>query len=365
MVMTKAHPALDTIHDLDTIDDDLDPSARRTVRRPTPPVASAHPSRHPSGQVTGRSTGRSSTGPRLVRLRRAAGWAAAAGTLPYLTLKVLWLTGHLVGVRQPEIMDDLRGLNILTVAMDAVVIALALALGYSRGRRLPAWLVLLPTWVATGLLVPIALVVLPGTLFMVASSSDALAVDPMAEWVRPMVYGGFAWQAIFLAIAFVLYAADRWSGETGGPGSAPGARSRAVLPLLRTLVGGGAVMVVATIVPALVETAAVGSGGQVLSEVVKALLEIAGLVGIVALVRDTSRRRPAVVAGWVGSAVLFAWGMWGTAVTVTASPLGVGGHPLLGLSGLAGVLGGFALAVAGLLAAAGTGVARPPATVDL
>ena len=47
--------------------------------------------------------------------------------------------------------------NVATLAMELVAVMLALALGHRRGQKLPAAVVLIPVWVATGLLAPIAL----------------------------------------------------------------------------------------------------------------------------------------------------------------------------------------------------------------
>ena len=311
-----------------------------------------------------RAAGPASAGPPSIRLRRLAGWAAIAGTLPYLVLKVLWLTGHQVGIRRPDLLDGMDALNAVTVAMDACVIALALALAYPWGRRLPAWLLLLPAWVGGGFLIPMAVVILPSTvLWLIGGGAGGGHADPMEAWVRPMVYGGFAWQGVFLAVAFVLYARDRWPAEVGAGDAVPGVRSREVLPLLRVLAGGGTVMVVLTVGLSVGDAIRAGTAGSVASAVAQAAMEVAGLLGVLALARDTTRRVVSVAAGWIGTGVLFAWGLWGTVNMVAGTPLAASGYPMSGLAGLAGLLGGFALAVAGLLAVTGTGVVRPPATV--
>jgi hypothetical protein len=328
--------------------------ATRTIDPAAPPTA------HARSAAAGRGTA-----PAGQLLRRAAGAAAIAGTVPYLTLKVLWLAGHPVGVRRPELLGQLRALNAVTVVLDACVIGLALALMLRSGRRVPAWLVLLPAWVGTGFLVPMAMVILPGTLLSVlgVGSGPGGAADPLQPWVRPLVYGGLAWQGVFRAVAFVLYARDRWSAELGTGGGAPGARARAVLPLLRVLAVGGSVVALLAVVLDLVAAARWGGWDTASSTAVKAALELIGVLGVTALARDTGRRAAAVAAGWIGSAVLFSWGLWGTVNTVGGTPLSAAGDPLSGLSGLCALLAGFALAVAGLVALAGTGVARPPATV--
>lgn len=94
---------------------------------------------------------------------RAVGYLAAAGTVPYLALKVAWLSGATIGFTDAALAVDpsLRIANAITGAMDLVVVGLALALTHSWGRRLPSWLLLIPIWVGTGFLVPITLTLLP------------------------------------------------------------------------------------------------------------------------------------------------------------------------------------------------------------
>ncbi|GAA1283324.1 hypothetical protein GCM10009609_55110 [Pseudonocardia aurantiaca] len=66
---------------------------------------------------------------------RALGWLAAAGTLPYVLLKCLWLTGSTVGTRDPAFLADpvIHTMNAVTLGMDLVVVALALALTHRWG----------------------------------------------------------------------------------------------------------------------------------------------------------------------------------------------------------------------------------------
>ncbi|MFH8382476.1 hypothetical protein ACH4E7_16235 [Kitasatospora sp. NPDC018058] len=151
-------------------------------------------------------------------VRGVAAGIAMASTAPYLTLKLLWLTGSHVGVRDPKALDSLWTLNLLTFGMDAIALALALSFVRPWGRRAPAGLVAFPMWVATGLL---------GTI-LVAVPADALASlvlgpehrtpdqphldDTIADWVFALVYGGFGVQGLSLITAFVLYARRRWAG---------------------------------------------------------------------------------------------------------------------------------------------------------
>ncbi|MFC6540829.1 hypothetical protein ACFQES_29275 [Nonomuraea salmonea] len=141
--------------------------------------------------------------------RVTAAIVAVAAMLPYLTLKILWLAGHYVGVGAPDLMADLAmvGMNAMTFGMDAVGLVLALAFTMRWGLRLPAWLVLLPLWVGSGLL---SVVIVSAPVVLAASGLDALDGGPIEPWVYAMVYGGFIGQGVGLMAAFALYARDRW-----------------------------------------------------------------------------------------------------------------------------------------------------------
>jgi hypothetical protein len=289
------------------------------------------------------------------RAERAVGWAAAAGTLPYLTLKAIWLSGNPVGVVDPAVMAGpaMGVLNGVTVLLDLLVVALALALTQPFGRRLPAWSLLLPMWVGTGLLLPVAISILPATLLLAAEGAGS--PDFLEAWVRPLVYGGFAWQAIFLLGAFVGHARRRWADVVATPGVA----SRAVAPLLRVVAAGGVGTAAVSAGLHLVLAATSGSLAAGASATVGAGFAVAGAAGVLLLVRDTTAHRwLATAAAWIGSAAMFSWGLWATANTVVGTPLAVA-DPLAGAANLTGLLAAFALAIAGLLALLGTGVATP------
>lgn len=139
-----------------------------------------------------------------------------ASALPYLTLKVGWLlrlTPGATGAAGAAELTDVRHLvgDAVTVGMELVAVALVLAMTSRWGRRLPAVLVLVPVWVATGLLAPIALG-LPAGLVAQASAGGAPvpAGNGLHDWVYAVVYGGFVVQAVALVAAFVRYARDRW-----------------------------------------------------------------------------------------------------------------------------------------------------------
>lgn len=189
-------------------------------------AASLEPGRHDEGMTTTPPLG--SDAARFPAVRLAVGYAAIAGTVPYLVLKTMWLTGSSVGVVDRAFLRDpsVLVLNGVTAGMDVVVILVALALTHRWGERLPAWLVLTPMWVGTGFLAPIAValpvVALGEALTSAAPPSVAVASPalPLEPWVQPMVYAGFAWQGVTLLAAFVLYARVRWA-EVFRPSIAP------------------------------------------------------------------------------------------------------------------------------------------------
>jgi hypothetical protein len=179
---------------------------------------------------------------RLRRLRLAVGLAAIVACLPYATLKVVWLAGGSVGsatVRGAAELHDARHTvgNVATLAMVAVAVLLALALTHPRGQRLPPALVLLPVWLGTGLLAPIALGLPLGLVAQaIVGGSPAPVDNGLRGWVYVVVYGGFVVQASALMAAFVFYARARWSALLGRRVTelARGKRQRLPLILART-----------------------------------------------------------------------------------------------------------------------------------
>jgi hypothetical protein len=146
------------------------------------------------------------------RLRRWTCWATVLACLPYLLLKVAWVAGWSVGAQSPTFADTTRVANLVTGGLELVAIAVAVVLVHPYGRRIPAVLVVLPVWVATGLLTPVAAgAALGAPLQLVTGGGNAFAGDDvLSGWVFAVVYLGFSLQAVLLLTGFVLYAADRW-----------------------------------------------------------------------------------------------------------------------------------------------------------
>lgn len=306
--------------------------------------------------------------------RIIAAVVAIAAMLPYLTLKVLWLTGSSVGVTDPALMDDptMYGMNLLTFGMDAVALVLALGFTMRWGMRLPAWLVLLPLWVGTGLL---GVIVITTPLGLLIQGESLFAFGgPIEPWVYLMVYGGFIGQGVGLMAAFVLYARDRWPAVfttlTGHP-------YRSFTRPFQRVVAWGSLAVTAVIAGVRCYWALGGAGGLpkgaaeamtpagALQQGTQGLLALSAGVALVVLVRARGRRpfwQPLVVA-WLGSGALFGWGLYGMIVRVSAGPLGGGGGALPDLVLLFGMLTGLVMAMCGaflLAERSGVGDVQPP-----
>ena len=150
------------------------------------------------------------------RVLRALAFTAC---VPYLALKIAWVSGSRVGIPDGSMLLEhhtamIAG-NSASVLIDSMVVVLALLLTQPWGRRAPAWLLILPAWAATGLLSPIMVGyplqlgarLLGGT----AAPSGGPAARPfLDEWVFTVVYTGFIVQALALGALFVLYARARW-----------------------------------------------------------------------------------------------------------------------------------------------------------
>lgn len=288
--------------------------------------------------------------------RPLIGYTAVAATLPYLILKVAWLSGSTVGFNDLAMAHDsaLYSANLVTALLDLVALLLALTFTHRFGRRAPAWLILLPIWVGTGLLAPIVAAVPPQVLLAPASGSP---VDhPIQSWVYGMVYTGFVCEGVALLVAFLLYARARWpevfrvrlADWSAGP----------TQPLQKTVAIGVAVLAVLAAAAhfAWAAGASLGQSADVLDtrnagaavvDTAYGLFALAGAAGLLMMVY----RRPArvrlqvpLVLAWAGCASLFAWGAFDTAIVVSVNVLSGGG------AGAVPNLVGLVKMVAGLLA---------------
>ncbi|MBN6056241.1 hypothetical protein JYK22_30220, partial [Nonomuraea sp. RK-328] len=284
---------------------------------------------------------------------------AMAAILPYLTIKILWLTGHPVGVTDEAFLSGpaMVGLNAMTFGMDAVALVLALSFATRRGMRLPGWLVLLPLWVGSGLLgVVVATVPLA---FAVQGPSLLDTGGPIRPWVYAVVYGGFIVQGVCLLAAFALYVRDRWGHvllaplalRRTGPSAAfqrvvaTGALGVSVLlggMRLYWSAGGDAGLPLAMAAVPHSFNAAVLDG-------LKGLLAVGGAVALLTVVRARGRGplwRPVTVA-WLGSGTMFGWGLYAMILVVTGAPLGGAPGGVLGLVQLFETLTGLVMGMCG------------------
>ena len=153
---------------------------------------------------------------RAARVLRALAFTAC---VPYLALKIAWVSGSHAGIPEGSMLLEHHTAMIVgnsaSVLLDSMVVVLALLLTEPSGRRAPVWLLILPVWAATGLLSPIMVGyplqlgarLLGGT----AAPSGGPAARPfLDEWVFTVVYTGFIVQALALGALFVLYARARW-----------------------------------------------------------------------------------------------------------------------------------------------------------
>ncbi len=274
--------------------------------------------------------------PRLRVARTVAGYGAIACAMPYLALKIVWLSGGTLGVADQRLMGEpsMIALNALTAGMDLAGIAIALAFTHRWGLRLPAWLLLPPIWVATGLLAKFVLAV-PGAALVRAFGSGAtprVVGGPVLLWVYLVVYTDFAGLGVGLMVAFLLYATVRWPYALRGPTQSlpaqtspalslpPGATHVVQVPLADTAaLAAGAVgllhLVWAAGIPlglsaqAMARRTTIG----VLLDGIDAAMALAAAAGVLMIVHRLGRRVPfwlPLTMTWIGSGSLFAWGAW-------------------------------------------------------
>ncbi|WP_163572258.1 hypothetical protein [Fodinicola feengrottensis] len=268
-------------------------------------------------------------------LRLAVCWATITACLPYLVLKVLWVLGISTGAAGPagaaELIDFRHVVgDVVTAAMELGAMTLVLGLTFRWGRRLPVLLVLVPMWIGSGLLVPIAVGIPLGLLAQATVGGPAIpAGNGLQYWVYAVVYGGFVVQAIGLLAAFPGYVRDRWpeafSARTASLATA--SRCRRWLTAIGTIVAVGSAM--AFVAWSVLGRAAGAPGGfdtvaQRTLLFVTGVLIFTGGLAVMALVWDRSNKRLHLPA-------TFAW--IGTGVAVTAGPtlIALSNHGTVGL----------------------------------
>lgn len=286
-------------------------------------------------------------------VRPALCWTTVAAVLPYLTLKLIWLSGHPIGVLDRTGADSraLAALNTATLAMDTVAAFAALALTYRWGRRLPSWLVAPPLWFATGLLGALTLVVPAQVAWAAMNGRSAFTADFLRPWIYEMVYSGFIVQGICLLGAFALYSRARWPHLLSAPTAKPADDASAprvlvalapltaltALPLLYWGFGGTAGLPAA-------EAAARAHTGNLL-DLARGLAALCAALGVVSVLRRGVAGR-ALVSVWCGSAIIAAWGLWTGLMSLMNTPVSGSGRAA-GLAQLPTALTGFGQALLG------------------
>ncbi|WP_244317877.1 hypothetical protein [Streptomyces chryseus] len=263
------------------------------------------------------------------RLRVVLRAAAVVSCVPYIALKAAWIAGSRVGIPDGSVLLDRPALtaaaNSATLLMDATVVVLALLLTQGWGRRVPAWLLALPMWVATGLLTPIMTGFPLQVLVKVITDAPTTPAgsEPFLDaWVFGVVYTGFIVQGLALGTLFALYSRDRWGHLWRGTvGRLP--RS-AVGPGLRTAGVAASVLAALAAVPHAMWAAGATTGlsrsrivGRTadfrLLEGTYALFAAMTAAGVLALALRRGRRlatRTPLALAWVGSGALGCWGGW-------------------------------------------------------
>ncbi|MDI3404877.1 hypothetical protein [Streptomyces cavernicola] len=276
--------------------------------------------------------------PRPGRFLKGVRALAILACLPYVTLKVAWIAGSRVGIPDHSSLLDhptaMAVANGLTVLMDIAVVVLALLLTRPWGLRVRAWLLVLPLWVATGLLAPILagfpLQLLVRTFGGSTATAGGRSTAFLDEWVFGVVYGGFIVQGLALGVLAVAYAGRRWGrlwqgavrDLPAGLPTAPAQRAAATAAALLTLVpaalhalwGSGSAA-------GLNASRAAGRTSDFYAlewmHVGFAAATAAGVLMLAFRRGGTLPLRVPLALAWVGSGALACWGGWMTLAALT------------------------------------------------
>jgi hypothetical protein len=253
-------------------------------------------------------------------IRKIGGYGAAIAVTPYLLIKVAWTFGILLPdarMGQPS----WRVINATTALLALAGILVGLAFSRPWGERLPAWLVLLPVWVGTGLLVP--MVLLAPVLGPAAVARDqAAGAPPTWSYEQLFVIVSLIGVGAGLPIAFAGYAKARWPEALEGPldgGAPPGHTRQLQLPLAGIVAVGCVLLGVTKLSWALGATLGIDPGRledrdlwwHVLT-LSMGVWSLAGAWGVLVLTSRRGFKRfllPVMVA-WVSSGMLFAYNLF-------------------------------------------------------
>ncbi|MGW3482901.1 hypothetical protein [Rhodococcus indonesiensis] len=150
-------------------------------------------------------------------LQQTALAVAVAATVPYVVLKLLWLTGSTVGTIDAAGSAEMAGArfvagNGITVVLMLIAVIFLAALTRPWARQVPAALVFVLGAGATGLLAPILLGLPLGLAVQLAVTGEAQPAGDsgLAPWVFGIVYSGFGVLAVATAVLVLTHVTERW-----------------------------------------------------------------------------------------------------------------------------------------------------------
>ena len=182
------------------------------------------------------TSGLSEARPRSTRLRATRSQVirvvafvlAVCSVLPYLVMKVLWLSGSRIGMRPGSgvgEMHDPRFVvgNLISVGFALTAIVFAVALLQPRRRLVPGWLIVILGGGAAGLLAPIALGLPIGVVLQLAvqGSTSTGGEGNLRGAVFNIVYLGFTVLGVCLAVMVAGYVLHGWPELLAVPPRSP------------------------------------------------------------------------------------------------------------------------------------------------
>lgn len=257
---------------------------------------------------------------RLLEMRKLWGYGATIAVMPYLLIKIAWTLGLFLPTEQ---MNDIswRSINAATVVLATVGILLALAFSRSWGERLPVWMVILPVWVGTGLLIP--MILLAPVLGPAAMTRD-MAAGAANFWVyeQTFVMISLIGVGICLPFAFVGYAKTRWPEALSGSidhEKLSGHTRKLQITLARLVVAGCILLGIIKLFWAAGGTLGIDPSMQGNRDLWWHLLSLStgiwsflGAWGLLVLTSRQASRKflPPMAAAWISSGMLFSYNLF-------------------------------------------------------